>query len=253
MSASDLRLDNGVELEHEHTPEAIRSRLAAGPQLSYLRDWIYGGIDGAVTTFAVVSGVAGADLSSRIILILGIANLVADGFSMAAGNYSGTRAELEEHEHLRRVEMRHIEQTPEGEREEIRQIFAAKGLGGEALEEVVTAVTADRERWVTTMLAEEYGLPSEVRSPWWAGFNTFLAFLVCGAVPLVPYLFALPNPFVLASIMTALVFFGIGAARSRWSVMAWWKAGFETLAIGGGAAVLAYLIGYCLSGWAPVG
>jgi len=242
-----------MELEHEHTPEAIRRRLAAGPRMSYLRDWIYGGIDGAVTTFAVVSGVAGAELSSRIILILGIANLVADGFSMAAGNYSGTRAEGEERDHLRRVELRHIEHTPEGEREEIRQIFAAKGVDGETLEGVVDAVTADRDRWVSTMLSEEYGLPNEVRSPWWAGFNTFLAFLACGAVPLLPYVLALPRPFLLASSMTALVFFGIGAARSRWSVMTWWWAGLETLAIGGGAAALAYLIGFLLSGLTPVG
>lgn len=77
-------------MEHEHTPEAIRARLAEGPKTSYLRDFVYGGIDGSVTTFAIVTGVAGAQLSSTIILILGVANLVGDGFSMAASNYSAT-------------------------------------------------------------------------------------------------------------------------------------------------------------------
>jgi hypothetical protein len=83
-------------MEHDHTREAIRRRLAAGPRLNYLRDWIYGGIDGAVTTFAIVSGVVGAEFSSVVILVLGFANLLADGFSMAASNFSGTRAEREE-------------------------------------------------------------------------------------------------------------------------------------------------------------
>lgn len=234
-------------LEHEHTPEAIRRRLGQGPPSSFLRDWIYGGIDGAVTTFAVVSGVAGAKLASQVIVVLGVANLVADGFSMAVGNYSGTQAEVDEVDHLRRVEMRHIQLEPEGEREEIRQIYAAKGLEGEALEQVVVAITADRERWVTTMLSEEYGLPSQVRSPFWAGFNTFLAFQVCGVVPLLPYLLGHPRPFPIAVVMTGLVFFAIGCARSQWSALSWWRAGLGTLTMGGSAAALAYGIGYWLS------
>ena len=85
-----------AEIVHDHSTEAIRERLESGNEASYLRDWIYGGIDGAVTTFAIVSGVIGADLSTKVILILGAANIVADGFSMAASNYTGTKAENEE-------------------------------------------------------------------------------------------------------------------------------------------------------------
>ena len=92
-------------MEHEHTREAIHQRLAAGPHYSYLRDWVYGGIDGTVTTFALVAGVVGAHLSSHIILILGSANLIADGFAMAAGNYLATRAEHEEFHHAEAVEI----------------------------------------------------------------------------------------------------------------------------------------------------
>jgi len=73
-----------TKLEHSHTKEGIRARLARDPGISYLRDWIYGGIDGVVTTFAVVASVVGADLSSKVVLVLGLANLVADGFAMAA-------------------------------------------------------------------------------------------------------------------------------------------------------------------------
>jgi VIT1/CCC1 family predicted Fe2+/Mn2+ transporter len=121
------------ELEHEHTPDAIADRIASSNH-NYVRDFIYGGIDGAVTTFAVVSGVSGAELSPAIVLILGFANLAADGFSMAASNFLGTRAEEDDYRRLEKIEYRHIELEPDGEREEVRQIYSEKGFAGEELE-----------------------------------------------------------------------------------------------------------------------
>jgi vacuolar iron transporter family protein len=233
-------------MEHEHSAQAIAKRLARAPAVSYLRDWVYGGIDGAVTTFAIVAGVVGAELSNGVVLILGIANLVADGFSMTASNYSGTKTEHEEHDQLRAIEERHIDVVPEGEREEIRQIFLGKGFRGPDLERAVDVITANRERWVDTMLAEEYGLPKAVRSPLKAGASTFAAFVLCGAVPLLPFAFASPAAFQLSIAMTALVFFLIGSTKSRWSPVSWWRSGAETLAIGLGAAALAFLIGHGL-------
>ena len=94
-----------------------------------------------MTTFAVVAGVVGADLSTKALLVLGAANLFADGFSMAAANFSGTRAEIEEYEQVRLMEERHVDIAPEGEREEIRQIFQAKGFEGQALESAVDVIT----------------------------------------------------------------------------------------------------------------
>jgi len=232
-----------MPMEHEHSPEAIRARLATELRHTYLRDWVYGGIDGAVTTFAVVSGVIGAELSPSIVLILGVANLVADGFSMAASNYAGTRTERDELRYWEAVEHRHVDTVPEGEREEVRQIFREKGLTGDDLERVVAAITADRERWVRTMLAEEYGLPRQVRSPWRAALSTFSAFVLCGLAPLFPFAVGLPQAFELAIALTAGVFFTIGAARSRWSPVAWWHSGVSTLGMGMTAAALAYGVG----------
>jgi VIT1/CCC1 family predicted Fe2+/Mn2+ transporter len=233
-------------MEHGHSREAIARRLARPPTVSYLRDWVYGGIDGAITTFAIVAGVVGAELSNRVVLILGLANVVADGFSMAASNYSGTKAELDEKAHWRTVEERHIETVPEGEREEIRQIFRGKGFEGPELERAVDVITADTKRWVDTMLAEEYGLPKAVRSPLKAAASTFAAFMLCGLVPLLPFVAAAPSSFTLSLLMTGLVFFLIGSGKSRWSPMSWWRSGGETLAIGMGAAALAYIIGHGL-------
>jgi vacuolar iron transporter family protein len=233
-----------AELEHGHSVEEIRRRLAAGPDSSYVRDWIYGGIDGAVTTFAIVAGVAGAELSPVVILILGFANLIADGFSMAASNFSGTKADLDEHDRLAAVERKHIALAPEGEREEIRQIFAAKGFDGDDLERIVSTLTSQEAGWVKTMLVEEYGLAPVLRSPWTAAASTFAAFVLCGLVPLLPYIFGGGLP--VSAVATGLTFFAIGSAKSRWSIMPWWRSGLETLFIGMCAAILAFLVGYGL-------
>jgi VIT1/CCC1 family predicted Fe2+/Mn2+ transporter len=234
-------------MEHEHTVEAIHERLSAGPRHNYLRDWIYGGIDGSVTTFAVVSGVVGAQLLPWIILVMGFANLIADGFSMAASNFLGTRAEHEDLKRLEAIEYRHVDQAPEGEREEVRQIFRSKGFVGEDLTRLVELITADRGRWVRTMLTEEYGLPHAVRSPGLAAISTFSAFLACGLVPLLPYLFGLKYPLTASSVLTGVVFFTIGSVKSRWSTTRWWRSGLSTLAVGATAAGLAYGVGLWLN------
>src|SRR5881394_4443903 len=115
-------------MEHDHSVEAIQQRLSAGPRHNYLRDWIYGGIDGSVTTFAVVTGVVGAHLSPAVIVIMGFANLVGDGFSMAASNFLGTKSEHDDVNRIEAVERRHIEVAPEGEREEVRQNLCREGI-----------------------------------------------------------------------------------------------------------------------------
>src|SRR5215203_7022243 len=109
----------GDELHQEHTHEAIARRIAAATQHNYLGDFILGAVDGAVTTFAIVAGGAGANLSNGVVLVLGLANVLADGVSMAAGNYLKARSDLQLLERFRRMEEMHIEQIPQGEREEI--------------------------------------------------------------------------------------------------------------------------------------
>jgi vacuolar iron transporter family protein len=163
-------------MERSHSRQASARRLARAPAVSYLRDWVHGGIDGPVTTFAIVAGAVGAELSNRVALILGLANVVAHGFLAAASNYSGTRAELD-----KAAEERRAEAVPDGEREEIRQIFRGKGFHGQDLERAVDVITADTRRWVDTMLSEEYGLPRAVRSPLKAAGSTLAAFCCAGS------------------------------------------------------------------------
>lgn len=236
-------------LEHSHDPAAIAARLNDKRRTSYLADFVYGGIDGAITTFAIVAGVVGASLSSGIILILGLANLLADGFSMAASNYSGTKTVTDNIGRLRLMEQRHVETDPKGEREEVRQILERKGLSGDALESGIRSITSDQESWIDFMLVEEYGMPVTKPEPGKAGLATFVAFLLCGSVPLLPFLAEIPNPFVVAMAMTGVVFFLIGAMKSRWAAAPWWRSGLETFFIGGLAAALAYFVGNALSSY----
>jgi vacuolar iron transporter family protein len=201
-----------AKLEHSHTRQAILERLGRSPRSNYLRDFIYGGIDGAVTTFAIVAGVVGAHLSASVVLLLGFANLAADGFAMAASNYSGTKAERDDYERVLGVERRHVAMAPEGEREEIRQIFEAKGFAGDDLERAVNVITSDRMLWLRTMATEEYGLAPTLRSPVRAGLSTVAAFILCGCVPLVSFLSSGGLTACVAA--TGATFFGVGAIKS---------------------------------------
>ncbi|MEQ8767854.1 MAG: VIT1/CCC1 transporter family protein [Planctomycetota bacterium] len=242
------------QLAEAHSKEGIAERLASGTQHSYLRDAIFGSIDGAVTTLAVVSGVAGAGFSDRVLIILGLANLVADGFSMAAGNYLGTKAEAELRDKARRIEHEHIDRFPDGEREEVRQIFARKGFEGADLENAVDVITSDLDRWVDTMIQDEWGLPLEGPKPWRAALTTYVAFGVAGALPLLAFLgnWIVPgmieSPFVWSAVLTGLCFFTVGVLKGRILGQASWRAGLETLLVGGVASGLAYGLGRLLDG-----
>lgn len=244
-------------LEHSHEPQAIAKRLAGATSHSYLSDFVYGAIDGTVTTFAVVSGVAGAALPAEVIVILGLANLVGDGFSMAASNFLGTRTDDQLLERARAMERKHIRMEPEGEREEVRQIYARKGFTGERLESVVDTITSDEEQWVNTMLTDELGLQLSTPSAFKAAAMTFVAFLAIGLIPLLSFIVQLFTPmslntaYLYSSVLTAVAFFFVGAAKSMFVDQKWYMSGLETLAVGGTAAGLAYGVGALLRNVIP--
>ncbi len=230
-------------MEHGHSAEEIERRIGAASNGSYLRDFVYGGIDGTVTTFAIVAGVQGAGFSNLVIIALGIANVLADGFSMAAGNFSAVQSEREDIGRLREIEHRHIRLEPEGEKAEIRQILSLKGLRGKTLDDAVSDITSNEGKWIDMMLVDEYGRAPVEQHPLRAAGATFLAFLICGMIPLMPYLLGGVNPFHTSIVLTAVTFFAIGMIRSIWSLKRWWRLGIETLGIGMIAASIAYLAG----------
>jgi VIT1/CCC1 family predicted Fe2+/Mn2+ transporter len=220
----------------------------------YLGEFVYGGIDGSVTTFAVVAGAAGAELGSAIILILGFANLLADGLSMSIGAYLSAKAQRESFEKHESVEYWEVENLPEVEREEIRDIYRQKGFEGELLEQVVQVITADKDRWVDTMMKEELNMVQEERSPFAIGFVTFISFLTIGLVPLIVYVWDYiftsdMNLFLLSSILTGVTFVFIGFLKSYVTQTSYIKSIGETLLLGAAAAAVSYWVGFFLEKW----
>lgn len=206
----------------------------------HLRDAVYGGIDGAVTTLAIIAGVAGAGLSQGVVVALGIANVLADGFSMAAGNFVALRAERDNVRRLRTMEQRHVRDYPEGERLELRLILRAKGLTGEMLEETVAAICRSDRLWVDLMLLEEHGISPLDSRPLAAALVTFVAFVACGSVPLLPFLFGVARPLITSIVLTGIVFVVIGGLRGRFSLTSSWRTALETLVIGATAGAVAW-------------
>jgi VIT1/CCC1 family predicted Fe2+/Mn2+ transporter len=239
--------DSLAQLKREHSPESIAARLSEKKTHSYLGDAVLGAIDGGVTTFAVVSGVVGAGLPHGVIVTLGMANLLADGFSMAVSNFQKSKTDREKIEKFRNIESMHIDQFPEGELEEIRQIFARKGFEGSILDQIVYVISKNRQQWIDTMLTEELGITLESPAPAKAGIVTFLAFAAAGMVPLLPFLFGPPvipsENLALSAVATALCFFVTGLIKGHVLNRPLYKSGLETLLIGCCAASLAYFVG----------
>lgn len=240
-----------------HLPERIAADEPHQTERGrYLEEMVYGASDGIVTTFAVVAGVTGASLPVSIVLILGLANLLGDGFSMAAGAYLGQRSRRDYERKEREREEWEVEHFPEGEREEIREIFREKGFEGEALEQAVRTVTADKARWVETMMREELHIVPEEKDPVRSALATFVAFGLGGSIPLVAFVAALgseaarAHSFPISVALTLATMFGVGSARSLVTFKPWYKAGLEMLLVGGLAAAVAYGVGFLLRGLA---
>ena len=223
---------------------------------SYLPDFIYGGIDGSVTTFAIVAGVTGASLSPTIVLILGFANLFADGFSMAVGNYLSTKSRKEYADKIRKSEEQSVHEIPEEEKEEIREIFRDKGFTGKPLQDAVEIITSNKEIWVDTMMKDEFGIFEDHTSPLRSAFVTFLSFNLVGFIPLLAYVLAYffsslsDNTFTLSVVLTSCAFYIVGSIKATFVDKKWYLSGIETLLIGGAAALIAYVVGYALRGLA---
>lgn len=242
-----------------HDPQHIAQAVQAheehgGTGSQYIGDLVYGGLDGIVTTFAVVSGVAGAELGTSVILILGLANLLADGFSMATGAYLSSKSEQEYYGKERSRELWEIEHFPNGERAELYEIYRDKGFSEEEAGQLVAILTRDNERWVDAMMIDELGMMKDEGNPLFNGLATLTAFVVAGSVPLLVYLIGLTAPvpsdvaFPVSIALSGLALFGLGAARVLVTHLNPFKSGVEMLLVGGLAAGVAYAVGALLKG-----
>lgn len=216
---------------------------------NYIADFIYGANDGLITTFAIISASAGAGISAGVVIVLGLANLFADGFSMATSNYLGMKSRRNFELDQKRIEEAEIIDHPEEEKREIREIYEKKGFHGAELEKVVEIVSSNKEVWVKEMLIGELGIIPEEdikTTPFNHAVTTFFAFAIIGFIPLAPYIFGYTGKpsFYLSAGLTALMLFLVGGSRAKVTGGGFLKNGSQMLFFGGCAAILAYGIGF---------
>jgi VIT1/CCC1 family predicted Fe2+/Mn2+ transporter len=217
----------------------------------YLGEFVYGGIDGSVTTFAVVAGAVGAGLESSVIIILGFANLFADGFAMSIGAYLAAKSEKDNYQKHKQIEYWEIENIPEKEKEEIREIYQEKGFEGKLLEQVVDVITSDKDRWVDVMMKEELGMMENSKSPFKIGLITFVSFLLLGFIPLFVYVADFifegfttnGNLLLWSSSLTLFSFAAIGYLKGVVNQKNKFYSVLSTLMMGLFAALVAYYVG----------
>ena len=216
----------------------------------YIKDIVYGANDGIITTFAIVAGSFGADLPSKVILILGFANLLADGFSMAASNFLGSRSERDLFKKEEKRELSEVETVPDKERDEIKEIFLAHGFENAASEELVRLVSGNKKFWIDFMMKYELGMHDAGHGNEWKGaLLTFIAFIMAGSLPIMPFVFIdVGQASIWYSVTaTAISLFLVGSARYWFTSVNWFLSGLEMLLVGGIAAGVSYFVGYIIS------
>ncbi|CAG0980936.1 hypothetical protein MTYP_01758 [Methylophilaceae bacterium] len=210
-----------------------------------LRAAVFGVNDGLVSVACLVMGVAGAAAGHQLVLLTGIAGLMAGAFSMAAGEYVSMRSQRELFEHQINLEREELAQYPQEETHELTLIYMARGMQPDEARSLAERMIADPQLGLDTLTREELGLnPDELGSPWVAAVSSFTAFLAGGAVPLLPYLLGFEMHALQATIiLTGSALFAVGAVLSLFSGRSAWLGGLRMLLIGAAAGSLTYLIG----------
>lgn len=236
-------------LKEDHDMAGKTKRFEGG---EYIKSMVYGGLDGIITTFAVVSGVAGATLAVRVVIILGFSNLLADGFSMAVGDYLSSKSEKEYRTGVEDQTEREVVENYSDEVDRMSQSYQNKGLSEEDAETISHTLAKYDEPFISQIVNQKYGSDSGVKNPIKNATVTFFSFFIFGLIPLLAYVFSsfstfmMENAFLLASILTGITLFILGALKSRVTQSNWFRSGLEMLLVGGLAAIVAYLVGYLL-------
>jgi VIT1/CCC1 family predicted Fe2+/Mn2+ transporter len=222
-----------------------RRHVEGHRKANWLRDVILGGQDGLVNILGIILGVIAGGGSNTVLLATGFAAAFTESVSMGAVGYTSSVSERDYYRAERERELAEIETTPDAERREVRSIYAAKGFSGEMLEGVVDTITANRDRWLDTMMDEELHLqPVGTTEILRTSVVITVATLIGHLIPLVPFLWLARTPaVVLAVVLSALVLFGVGVYSAVTLVGNWRTNGVKMVVIGLGAAAVGFFIG----------
>ena len=206
---------------------------------------ILGGQDGLVNILGIILGVIAGGGSKAVLLAAGFAAAITESISMGAVGYTSALSERDYYAAERGREEAEIDATPEAERAEIRDIYAAKGFSGELLDRVVDTITANREAWLDTMMDEELHLqPVQTPDILRSALVITVATLIGHMIPLLPFVWLSRKvALITAIVLSALVLFGVGTYQAVTLVGDWRKKGLQMVVIGLGAAAIGFLIG----------
>jgi len=213
-----------------------------------LRAAVFGVNDGLVSNASLILGVAGASADARIILLSGVAGLLAGAFSMAAGEYVSVRSQREMYEYQIGLERDELNAYPDEEAKELALIYEARGLAWDEAKRLADSMIADPEHGLDTLAREELGLnPDELGSPFGAAAFSFLSFAAGALIPLLPFLFGrAPSTLAVSIALTGLSLFGVGSTLSLFTGRSALRGGVRMLLIGAAAGALTFTIGRLL-------
>jgi VIT1/CCC1 family predicted Fe2+/Mn2+ transporter len=239
------RVRRAILAGHPFGPGRLRERWHLGGKSGSLRAAVFGVSDGLVSNLALIIGVAGGGVSNHIVLLAGVAGLLAGAFSMAAGEYLSMRVQREVFEHMLEVESAEIEMVPDAERDELVGLYRTKGLPEDLIEELVEHQMSDPSRALEAHAREELGLdPNELGSPWGAAGSSLLTFAVGAIVPLFPYMVTSGwAAFFLALGSGGLAMAGVGGFMARLTDRSIVRGAMRMLTIGLAAALVTFGIG----------
>lgn len=221
-------------------------RLGSG---GFLRSVVYGFNDGLTANFGLVMGVLGAAADSKLLLLSGVAGLVADSLSMGSSSYLAGKSEQEVHEHEIAMEAEEIRLMPEVEMEELALLYEAKGMPPEGAREAARRVMADPGIALEEKAREELGISGEKTSPLKEGFLTGTATAFGAIIPVIPFLFGATKPLIITSfVISMLSHFGVGAARSLFTGRGVFRSGIDMFVVGLGVAIVGYIVGGLITG-----
>ncbi|HEX2380392.1 MAG TPA: VIT1/CCC1 transporter family protein [Methyloceanibacter sp.] len=209
-----------------------------------LRAGVFGVNDGLVSNTCLVMGVAGAAAEPSVLVLTGVAGLLAGAFSMAAGEFISMLSQKEMFEHQIAQERDELERYPKEEAEELALIYAARGLPLAQARDVAAKMIAHPEKALDTLAREELGLnPDDLGSPIGAAVSSFIAFSIGASLPLIPFLLGLKPGIAIAATISGAALFVVGAMLSLFSGRSALLGGLRMLAIGSAAAAATYFIG----------
>jgi len=245
INARTKELEEHLHAEHRQSPLA-----------DYFKEIIYGGIDGIITTFAVVAGFSGAALSHEsttqlsflVVLLFGLANLFADGVSMGLGNFLSVRSDQDLYRESRKKEQTEVRENTDMEYEETITLLMQKGFSESDARTLADIYKTNEEYWLDFMMVHELEMPDpRGENPFFTGLATFFSFLVFGAIPLIPFMLATTasarEVFILSAVGTFLALVVLGLMKWRVLGNKFVKSLFEVILIGGTAAIVAFFVG----------